>query len=125
MLAEIDHDCELSGDVESLVDSGAACHAWPCKVKPGSSQAGTCLTATGTPIESQNTKEVKFLLFDVHGKNITVTAVFELLPVRRAYCDCEPTCGNEQRLSRSTASQVQWCVSRSCVCIVGLVSLGG
>ena len=48
MLAEIDHDGESSGDVESLVDPGAACHAWPCKVKPGSLQAGTFLTATGT-----------------------------------------------------------------------------
>ena len=31
MLADIDHDCESSGDVESLVDSGAACHAWPAQ----------------------------------------------------------------------------------------------
>ena len=52
MLAEFDHDCESSGDVEFLVDSGAACRAWPYKVKPGSSQAGTFLAATGTPIKS-------------------------------------------------------------------------
>ena len=52
MLAEIDHDCESSGDVESLVDPGAACHAWPRNVKSGSSEAGTFLTATGTRIVS-------------------------------------------------------------------------
>ena len=74
MLAEIDHVCESSGDVELLVDSGAACRAWPCKVKPGSSQAGTFLAATGTPIESQGTKEVNILLFDLHCEIIIVTA---------------------------------------------------
>ena len=93
MLAEIDHDCETSGDVESLVDSGVACHAWPCKVKSESSHVGTFLTATETSFVSQGTKEIKFVLFDVHGTNITVTGVFELLPVRRAYFDCEPTRG--------------------------------
>ena len=83
MLAEVGQTWEQSSNVEFLVDSGAACHAWPCKVKPGTSQGGTFLTATGAPVESQGRTEVTFQLLDVHGESITVKAVFELLPVRR------------------------------------------
>ena len=76
MLADIYHDYESSGDVEYLVDSGVGCHVWRCKVKPGSSQAGTFLTATKTPIESQRTQGLRFRLFEVHSDKITVTAAF-------------------------------------------------
>ena len=71
MLAEVGHSQEQSNNIEFLVDSGAACHAWPCKAKQGS------------PVESQGTLEVTFQLIDEHGVEITVKAVFELLPVRR------------------------------------------
>ena len=60
MLAEVGHIREQLSNIKWLVDSGAACLAWPCKVKPGSSQGGTFLTATGAPIGSQGTTEVKF-----------------------------------------------------------------
>ena len=60
MIAEVGHIREQLSNIKWLVDSGAACLAWPCKVKPGSSQGGTFLTATGAPIGSQGTTEVKF-----------------------------------------------------------------
>ena len=41
MLAEIGQNQEQSNNIEFLVDSGAACHAWPCKNKSGSSRGGT------------------------------------------------------------------------------------
>ena len=83
MLAEVGQIREQSNNIEFLVDSGAACHAWPCKAKPGSSQGGTFLTATGAPVESQGTLKVKFRLVDVPGETINVKVMFELLPVRR------------------------------------------
>ena len=46
-------------------------------------QRGTFLTATGAPVASQGTLEVKCQLVDGHGEAITVKTVFELLPVRR------------------------------------------
>ena len=46
-------------------------------------QRGTFLTATGAPVASQGTLEVKPQLVDVHGEAITVKTVFELLHVRR------------------------------------------
>ena len=52
-------------------------------MKPGSSQRVTLLTATGAPVESQGTTEVKFQPDNVHGENITVKAMLELLLVRR------------------------------------------
>ena len=70
-------------DVAGIVDSGAACHAWPCKTKSGSSRGGTFLTATGAPVASQGTLDVSFQLVDVHSVAITVKAIFELLLVRR------------------------------------------
>ena len=63
--------------------AGAACHAWPGKRKPSSSRGGTFLTATGAPVASQGSLDVSFQLLDVHGVEINVTAMFELLPVRR------------------------------------------
>ena len=72
MLAEVGQSRDQSNNIECLVDSGAACHAWP-----------TLLTATGAPLASQGTLEVTFQLFDVHGVAITVKATLELLPVRR------------------------------------------
>ena len=36
MLAEVGQNQEQSNNIEFLVDSGAACHAWPCTTKPGS-----------------------------------------------------------------------------------------
>ena len=47
MLAQVGQIREQSNNIEFLVDSGAACHAWPCKAKPGSSQGWTSLTAAG------------------------------------------------------------------------------
>ena len=80
MLAEVGQNQEQSNNIEFLVDSGAACHAWPFKTKYGSSRGGTFLTATGA---SQGTLDVSFQLVDVHGVEINVRATFELLPVRR------------------------------------------
>ena len=73
MLAEVGQIREQSNNIEFLVGSGAACHAWPCKAKPGSSQGGTFLTATRAPVESQGTLEVKFQVVDVHGETITLS----------------------------------------------------
>ena len=39
----------------NMVDSGAACRAWPCKMKPGSPQGGTFWAAKGAPAEPQGT----------------------------------------------------------------------
>ena len=52
MLAEVGQNQEQSNNIEFLVDSGAACHAWPFKTKSGSSRGGTFLTATGAPVAS-------------------------------------------------------------------------
>ena len=76
MLAEVGQNQEQSNNIEFLVDFGSACHAWPCKTKPG-------LTATGAPVASQGTLDVSFQLLYVHGVDINVRATFELLPVRR------------------------------------------
>ena len=83
MLAEVGQNQEQSNNIEFLVNSGAACHAWPCKTKSGSSHGGTFLTATRAPVASQGTLDVSFQLVDVHGVEINVRATFELLPVRR------------------------------------------
>ena len=83
MLAEVGQSREQSNSIEFLADSGAACHAWPCKTKPGSCRGGTFLTATRASVASQGTLEVTFQSVDVHGVAITVKAMFELLPVRR------------------------------------------
>ena len=83
MLAEVGQSREQSNNVKFLVDCGAACHAWPCKTKPGSSRGGTFLAATGAPVASQGTLEATFQLVDVHDVTITLKAMFELLPVRR------------------------------------------
>ena len=60
MLAQVGLVVERSNDIEFLVDSGAACHAWPCRTTAGSSYGETVLTATGAPVASQGTLEVKF-----------------------------------------------------------------
>ena len=83
MLAEVGQNQEQSNNIEFLVDSGVACHAWPFKTKSGSSSGETFLTATGAPVASQGTLDVSFQLVDVHGVEINVRATFELLPVRR------------------------------------------
>ena len=83
MLAEVRQIPEPSSNVELLVESGAACYAWPCKVKTVSSHGGKVVTATGAPVESQVTMEVYLQLVDVHGQDIVVNAVFELLLLRR------------------------------------------
>ena len=83
MLAEVGQSREQSNNIEFSVDTGAACHAWPCKTKPGSSRGGTFLTATGARVASHGTLEVTLQLVDVHGVAITVQAMFELLLVRR------------------------------------------
>ena len=67
MLAEVGQNQEQSNNIELLVDSGVACHAWPFKTKSGSSRGGTFLTATGTPVASQGTVDVSFQLVDAHG----------------------------------------------------------
>ena len=82
MLAEVGQNQEQSNNIEFLVDSGVACHAWLFKTKSGSS-GETFLTATGTPVASQGTLDVSFQLVDVHGVETNVRATFELLPVRR------------------------------------------
>ena len=41
VLAEVGQNQEQSNNIEFLVDSGAACHAWPFKTKSGSSRGGT------------------------------------------------------------------------------------
>ena len=82
MLADVGQSQEQSNNIEFLVDSGAACHAWPCKTKPSSFRGGTFLTATGAPVASQGTLDVSFQLLDVHGVETNVRATFELLPVQ-------------------------------------------
>ena len=79
MLAEVGQNQEQTDNIEFLVNSGAACHAWQFKTKSGSSRGGTFLTATGAP---QGTLDVSFQLVDVHGVEINVRATFELLLVR-------------------------------------------
>ena len=64
------------------MDSGAACRAWPCRVKTWFFPRRDVLTATGAPVESRGTMEVKFQLVDAHGEKIFVRAIFELLLVR-------------------------------------------
>ena len=83
MLAEVRQNQEQSINNELLVDSGAACHAWPCKTKSGSSRGGTFFNATRAPVASQRTLDVSFQLVDVHGVEINVRVTFELFPVRR------------------------------------------
>ena len=83
MLAEVDQSREQSNNIGFLVDSGAACRAWPCKTKPGSSRGLTFLTATRASVASQGTLELTFQVVDVHVVAITVKPMFELLPVRR------------------------------------------
>ena len=83
MLAEVGQNQEKSNNIEFLVDSGAACHAWPFKTKSGSSCGGTMLTSSGAPVAPQGTLDVPFQLVDVHRVKINVRATFELLPVRR------------------------------------------
>ena len=83
MLAEVGQNQEQSNNIELLVDSGAACHAWPCKTKSGSYRGGTFLTATRAPVASQGTIDVSCRLVDLHGVENNVRATFELLPVRR------------------------------------------
>ena len=59
----VDYDAGTSwtgNDGEFLVDSGAPCHAWPCKTTAGSSYGETFLTATSAPVATQGTLEVKF-----------------------------------------------------------------
>ena len=79
MLAEVGEIREQSNNIEFLDDSGAACHAWPCRVKLGSSQGGTFSTATSAPVEPRCALEVKFQMVDAHGEIITVKAMFDLL----------------------------------------------
>ena len=83
VLAEVAHNQEQSNNIEFLVDSGAACHVWPCKTKSGSSRGVTLLTATVASVASRCTRDVSFQLVDVHGVEINVRATFELLPFRR------------------------------------------
>ena len=121
------------------MDSGAACYARTSKAKPCSSLGGMCLTATGAPVESQGTLEVRFPLVDVHGERITVRAMFELLLVRRPSLRVRRlfedgfavVMGNdqqnkvEQEWKRDTSSQSQCGVSCPCVSVVGAVSAEG
>ena len=140
MLAQVGQVVERSNDIEFLVDSGAACHAWPCRTIAGSSYGETFLTATGAPVASQGTLEVKFQLVDVHGEKITVKATFELLPLRRPIlsvsrlaekgwvccCHRKRTWAQVvQEWQRDTSSQIQRCVSRQCNSVVGVVPIGG
>ena len=60
MLAQVGLVVERSNDIEFLVDSGTACHSWLCRTTAGSSYGETFLTATGAPVASQGTLEVKF-----------------------------------------------------------------
>ena len=60
MLAQVGQVVERSNDGEFLVDSGAACHAWPCRTTAGSSYGETFLTATSAPVATQGTLDVKF-----------------------------------------------------------------
>ena len=86
MLAEVRH-------IRDPFESGAACYAWPCKVKTVSSHGGKVVTATGAPVESQVTMEGHLQLVDVHGQDIVVNAVFELLLLRRPVPERESSCG--------------------------------
>ena len=92
MLAQVGGVVEQSDNIEFWVESGAARHARPCRTKPGSSQGGKFLTATGAPV---GTLEVKFQLVDVHGERITEKAMFELLPVRRPILSVSRPVGKE------------------------------
>ena len=83
MLAQVGPVVERLNNIEFLVDSGAVCHVRSCRTTASSSLVKTLLTVTGTPVASQGTLEVKFLLINVHGEKITVKAMFELFAVRR------------------------------------------
>ena len=96
MLAEAGQIREQSSNIELLVDSGAACRAWPCKVKPGSSQGRTFLTST----VRQGTMVFAVVMGTELGNKM---------------------CKNE----RDTSPHVQWCVSRACVGSVGALPSGG
>ena len=85
MLAEVGQNQEQSNNIEFLMNSGAACHAWPFKTKSGSSRGRTFFDCHGTPVASQGTLDVSFQLVDVHGVEIHVRATFELLLVRRPF----------------------------------------
>ena len=137
MLTEVSQSGEQSNNIEFLVDSGAACHAWPCKTKPGSCRGGTFLTATRALVASQGTLEVTFQLVEVHGVAITVKATFELLPARRPILSVrrlvdkgsDVMMGNEQgntlgKDGSDTSAQIQWCKSRPWDTVVGAVSTG-
>ena len=67
MLAQVGLVVERSNDIEFLVYSGTACHAWPCWTTAGRQLDdswfflwGAFLTATGAPVASQGTLDVKF-----------------------------------------------------------------
>ena len=126
MLAEVGQNQEQSNKIEFFVDSGAACHAWPCKTKPGSTRGGTFLTATGAPDATQGTLDVSCQLLDGHGVVINVRATFELLLVRRPILSVSRLVEKgfavvmgeeagkhvEKGRESDTSAQIQWCVPR-------------
>ena len=123
MLAEVGQIREQSSNIEMLVDSGAACHALPCKVKPGSPREVRFLTVAGAPVESRGTMEVQFHLVDVHGEKIYVKAVFELLPVRRPILSV--SCLVDKGFAVVMGSELGICVRRRRSCALWRTRIRG
>ena len=136
MLAEVGQIREQSNNIEFLWILELHAIRGRAKGNLVLFQRGTFLTATGAPVASQGTLEVKFQLVDVHGEAITVKTVFELLPVRRpilsvsrlvdkGFAVVMAMVRETQEWKSDTPSQNKWCVSRPCDSVVGAVSTGG
>ena len=87
MVLESDVEClhaVTQESVEFLIDSGAACHAFPMRTKSKTPHNGsTFVTASGETITSGGKSKVNYSVEASDGKKVMVSGEFEDLPVRR------------------------------------------